>query len=555
VFRKQIGEKLNPSPPSNYASDTNSEILMQQFQARNDEDMELYTDPGNYGDPTELNAHVRKFCTILRKEDLTFTTRLGAGEFGEVTLGCLKQKGGKQGLTCACKTLRPGSTPAERMDFMTEAAIMGQFGHPNVVSLIGVVLDSGKEVLVIELMVNGELQGFLEKDKANLELPMLIQFGLDVAQGMEYLSTKGFVHRDLASRNVLVSQQKTCKVADFGLSQSLDDDSEYFKSEGGKVPIRWTAPEALASRKYTSSSDVWSYGILLWEIMTFGSRPYGDMGNLEVFQKVQDGYRLECPKNCPQQVHALMLRCWELERRARCSFEELVEKLKEFEADATKNGYLTVDGNDESVAAGTFRERSNTGTSFGFDSPSDSTATTQFDYAVAVVDNNDYQGVPTPVPKPRAASMKTKPKPDIAPKPSAPPTVLAPDTYGVDDGFETSKTETDGFESSKTGTYEHDNTKSGFEVNTPQPKPRSSATLRLSMVDNDNYGVPQDNEAKELEEKQPLIADNEDYGVPQDSSVTDADKASSNINIAVAADNYAEPDDAQITKTLSESAS
>lgn len=534
---------MQPRPIRKEYDQEAADLMMAQFKAKKEEgDMELYQDPGVYADPNELQQHVRKFCTVLRKDDLQFTTLLGAGEFGEVSLGTLRAKGSGQ-LTCACKTLRSGSTPAERMDFMTEAAIMGQFSHPNVVSLIGVVLQEGNEVIVIELMQNGELQGYLEKEKPSLELPMLINFCLDVAEGMLYLSGKGFVHRDLAARNILVNGAKVCKVADFGLSQSLDDDSEYFTSEGGKVPIRWTAPEALASRKYTTTSDVWSYGILIWEIMSFGERPYGDMGNLEVFQKVQDGYRLEAPPKCPKQIHDLALQCWDIDRRKRISFETLVEKLKVYKEDAVKNGYLTVFGNEAEPA---FRERSNTGTAFGFEEDgqkkpqSTQIQNDAFDYAVAEIDKSN--------------ATDTATKPDMyTVDDNDDMNVLAPnETYGADE-----------FVMTANGTYESDKSKEGFSASdTPTPKPRPTVTP-------DEYGVPQDSGIPEKNTSTnkppiavkpdiniPLRQKHNEYGVPQDADVVAESKRKSEYDNedhgpSVDTDNYAEPDDAQlISKTI-----
>merc|ERR1719201_1032823 len=133
-------------------------------------------------------------------------------------------------------------------------------------------------MILTELMGNGALLSYLEANK-DLPLEKLILCGAQVADGMTYLANKGFVHRDLAARNVLVAMDGTCKVADFGLSKEVDNDSDYFVASGGKIPIKWTAPEAIENHKYTSASDVWSYGILLWETMSYGARPYGEMNN------------------------------------------------------------------------------------------------------------------------------------------------------------------------------------------------------------------------------------------------------------------------------------
>ncbi|XP_020911605.1 ephrin type-A receptor 8 [Exaiptasia diaphana] len=148
---------------------------------------------------------------------------------------------------------------------------------------------------------------------------------------MDYLSAMGFIHRDLAARNILVADNMASKVADFGLSRELDDsednpDSEY-QTQGGKIPVRWTAPEAIRYRKFSSASDVWSFGILLWEIMAFAERPYWEWDNFQVMDRVESGYRLPAPMNCPRAIHNLMLDCWDAEKNNRPKFPDIVKQI------------------------------------------------------------------------------------------------------------------------------------------------------------------------------------------------------------------------------------
>ncbi|XP_022796259.1 ephrin type-A receptor 8-like isoform X1 [Stylophora pistillata] len=153
-----------------------------------------------------------------------------------------------------------------------------------------------------------------------------------VANGMKYLSELNFIHRDLAARNVLVGENMLCKVSDFGLSRELADDDEAqaeYTTQGGKIPVRWTAPEALQHRTFSSASDVWSFGILMWEIMSYCDRPYWNWDNFDVIKRVETGYRLPAPQRCPKIVHNLMIECWHKDKTQRPSFSDIVNRLVE----------------------------------------------------------------------------------------------------------------------------------------------------------------------------------------------------------------------------------
>ncbi|NXU56292.1 EPHA8 protein, partial [Turnix velox] len=146
-----------------------------------------------------------------------------------------------------------------------------------------------------------------------------------IGAGMRYLSDLGYVHRDLAARNILVNSNLVCKVSDFGLSRILEDDPDAaYTTTGGKIPIRWTAPEAIAFRKFSSASDVWSYGIVMWEVLAYGERPYWNMTNRDVIKSVEEGYRLPAPMGCPTALHQLMLDCWQKDRGERPRFSQIV---------------------------------------------------------------------------------------------------------------------------------------------------------------------------------------------------------------------------------------
>ncbi|XP_012553733.2 ephrin type-A receptor 4-A-like isoform X1 [Hydra vulgaris] len=282
----------------------------------------IYVDPTTYN---KVEDAVQKFAIEIDRKNIKSGKLLGSGEFADVYKGTLIKDG--KNITVAIKRLKSNASKNDRDDFFGEAAILGQFNDQNVVHLYGVLLKDSPNEIVLEFMVNGALDKFLQTNDMQFTTLQLLGMARGVASGMKYLSEMKFIHRDLAARNILVNEDYCCKVADFGMSRKINIDDTY-ETKGGKIPVRWTAPECVQYKKFTSASDMWSYGVLLWEIVSYGERPYWDWGNYLVLERINSGYRLPPPMGCPKIIHNLMLRCWEKDHLMRPKFSEVVSLLE-----------------------------------------------------------------------------------------------------------------------------------------------------------------------------------------------------------------------------------
>ncbi|XP_038074013.1 tyrosine-protein kinase CSK-like [Patiria miniata] len=241
---------------------------------------------------------------------------IGRGNFGEV------RKGTYMGKDVAIKVTKDDKIQAQ--SFLSEASIMTQLRHDNLVQLIGV--SPGTSIwIVLEFMSKGNLLDYL-RSRGRTVIRQLdqINFSLHIACGMNYLEERKFVHRDLAARNILVSEEDVAKVSDFGLAQH---DRE--KAEKSKIPVKWTAPEAVRKKTYSTKSDVWSYGILLWELYSFGRVPYPRVPADDVIKFVEDGNRMQPPDDCPDTVYDVMNRCWKLQPEKRPTFRQIESRVME----------------------------------------------------------------------------------------------------------------------------------------------------------------------------------------------------------------------------------
>nr|CAD2149730.1 unnamed protein product [Meloidogyne enterolobii] len=268
----------------------------------------------------ERRAEFARAGVLLSINELRLGSVIGHGEFGDVLSGTYR------GRKIAVKTLKDGMG----YELLIEARFMIGLDHNKLVALIGVVMvEDTKEVFMLtEFMANGNLVDFLRsRGRQQVEREQLLHFAIDVAEGMAYIEARRFVHRDLAARNILLDDRLIAKISDFGLAQAAQEPAK--DSAKGKFPIKWSAPEALRHNLFTNKSDVWSFGILLWEVYSFGRVPYPRIPIQDVLRLVEKGYKLEPPEGTPAFIVDLMRDCWLLSPTARPTFAEILNILTE----------------------------------------------------------------------------------------------------------------------------------------------------------------------------------------------------------------------------------
>ncbi|XP_051275393.1 fibroblast growth factor receptor 2 isoform X1 [Dicentrarchus labrax] len=293
------------------------------------------------------------------RDRLTLGKPLGEGCFGQVVmaeaLGIDKDKP-KEAVTVAVKMLKDDATEKDLSDLVSEMEMMKMIGkHKNIINLLGACTQDGPLYVIVEYASKGNLREYLRARRPpgmeysydiarvsdeQLTFKDLVSCTYQVARGMEYLASQKCIHRDLAARNVLVTESNIMKIADFGLARDVHNIDYYKKTTNGRLPVKWMAPEALFDRVYTHQSDVWSFGVLMWEIFTLGGSPYPGIPVEELFKLLKEGHRMDKPGNCTNELYMMMKDCWHAISSQRPTFKQLVEDLDRILTLSTNEEYL-----------------------------------------------------------------------------------------------------------------------------------------------------------------------------------------------------------------------
>ncbi|KAM8893773.1 tyrosine-protein kinase Fes/Fps isoform 2-T2 [Spinachia spinachia] len=270
-----------------------------------------------------LKKPILKDKWVLEHDEIILGPLIGRGNFGEVYSGRLCS----DNTPIAVKSCKENLAPEQKSKFLMEARILKQYDHPNIVKLIGVCTQKQPIFIVMELVQGGDFLSFLRHGGNSLKPKTLVKMTENVASGMEFLESRKCIHRDLAARNCLVAEHHVVKISDFGMSRQQDDG--VYSAEGGlrQIPVKWTSPEALNYGRFTTESDVWSFGVLLWETFSMGMTPYMSMTNQQTRDSVEKGYRMSAPNSCPVEISRIMSSCWQHDPKNRPSFKKLRAEL------------------------------------------------------------------------------------------------------------------------------------------------------------------------------------------------------------------------------------
>ncbi|XP_060051925.1 focal adhesion kinase 1 isoform X15 [Erinaceus europaeus] len=311
------GERALPSIPKLANSEKQGVRTHAVSMSETDDYAEIIDEEDTYTMPSTRDYEIQR-------ERIELGRCIGEGQFGDVHQGIYMSPDNPV-LAVAIKTCKNCTSDSVREKFLQEALTMRQFDHPHIVKLIGVITENPVWI-IMELCTLGELRSFLQVRKYNLDLASLILYAYQLSTALAYLESKRFVHRDIAARNVLVSSNDCVKLGDFGLSRYMED-STYYKASKGKLPIKWMAPESINFRRFTSASDVWMFGVCMWEILMHGVKPFQGVKNNDVIGRIENGERLPMPPNCPPTLYSLMTKCWAYDPSRRPRFTELKAQL------------------------------------------------------------------------------------------------------------------------------------------------------------------------------------------------------------------------------------
>uniref|UniRef100_A0A8C9U0W8 Receptor protein-tyrosine kinase n=1 Tax=Scleropages formosus TaxID=113540 RepID=A0A8C9U0W8_SCLFO len=281
---------------------------------------------------------------ILKETELKKLRVLGSGAFGTVYKGVWAPDGENVKIPVAIKVLRENTSPKANKEILDEAYVMAGVASPYVCRLLGICLTSTVQ-LVTQLMPYGCLLDYVRENKDHIGSQYLLNWCVQIAKGMSYLEDVRLVHRDLAARNVLVKNPNHVKITDFGLARLLDIDETEYHADGGKVPIKWMALESILQRRFTHQSDVWSYGVTVWELMTFGAKPYDLIPARDIPELLEGGDRLPQPLICTMDVYMIMVKCWMIDPESRPKFRELVTEFSTMARDPSR--YVVIQNDDQ----------------------------------------------------------------------------------------------------------------------------------------------------------------------------------------------------------------
>ncbi|XP_066121682.1 focal adhesion kinase 1 isoform X2 [Saccopteryx bilineata] len=318
------GERALPSIPKLANSEKQGVRTHAVSVSETDDYAEIIDEEDTYTMPSKSYGIDEARDYEIQRERIELGRCIGEGQFGDVHQGVYVSPE-NPALAVAIKTCKNCTSDSVREKFLQEALTMRQFDHPHIVKLIGVITENPVWI-IMELCTLGELRSFLQVRKYSLDLASLILYAYQLSTALAYLESKRFVHRDIAARNVLVSSNDCVKLGDFGLSRYMED-STYYKASKGKLPIKWMAPESINFRRFTSASDVWMFGVCMWEILMHGVKPFQGVKNNDVIGRIENGERLPMPPNCPPTLYSLMTKCWAYDPSRRPRFTELKAQL------------------------------------------------------------------------------------------------------------------------------------------------------------------------------------------------------------------------------------